>query len=46
LAYIWNEKGRLPGEIYNLPPLEKEFVYQATLMQIKAIEKERKKMKK
>lgn len=35
----------MPGEVYNLPPLEKEFVYQATLLQIKAVEKERKKMK-
>lgn len=34
LAYIWNEKNRLPHEIYDLPDGEKELVYQATLLRI------------
>jgi hypothetical protein len=43
LAYIWNTTGRLPSEIFNLPPLEKEFVYQATLLKIKEERKPTKK---
>lgn len=35
LAYIWNTQGKLPGEIYNLPESEKEFVYQATMLKIR-----------
>lgn len=39
MAYIWNEHGKLPSEIYNLPPLEREFVYQATLTHMDAVGK-------
>lgn len=36
----------MPGEIYNLDPLEKQFVYEATLLKIKEEEKAAKKAKK
>lgn len=39
MAYIWNTQGVLPGDIYNLPPLEKEFIYQATGLKIKEEQK-------
>lgn len=35
LAYIWNTLGKWPGDVYNRPPLEREFIYQATLLKIK-----------
>jgi len=39
VAYIFKTLGRFPSEVYNLPPLEKELVYQVTLAKIKAEEK-------
>jgi hypothetical protein len=30
------ETGRLPGDVYNLSPLEREFCYQAALLHIDA----------
>ena len=39
LAYLWNTQGVYPGDVYNRPLLEREFIYQATLIKIKEEQK-------